>query len=126
MRQEAEVELEDLWSSAVRVQDMVQGDVDGSSSLAMSMSTVVGKLEVWIDAAGTNGVLWGSHSVLVATVSHFPELDANLKVLGSGCNTGLTKGKVDGLQSRVHAAADLLASHIPSSVAHNPLDSVGE
>jgi hypothetical protein len=42
MRQEAEVELEDLWSSAVRVQDMVQGDVDGSSSLAMSMSTVVG------------------------------------------------------------------------------------
>jgi hypothetical protein len=97
MRQEAEVELEDLWSSAVRVQDMVQGDVDGSSSLAMSMSTVVGQLEVWIDAASTNGVLWGSRSVLVATVSHFPELDANLKVLVSGCNTGLTEGKVDGL-----------------------------
>jgi hypothetical protein len=71
---EAEAELEALWSSAVRVQCLVLGDVDGSTSLATSMSTVVEWLEGRIDAATANRVHWGSHSALVAVVSHFPEL----------------------------------------------------
>jgi hypothetical protein len=63
---------------------------------------------------------------LVTVVSHFPEVDADLEVLGSGCNTGLTEDEVNTLWSRVRAAVDSLASHVPSSVAHNPPDSVGE
>jgi hypothetical protein len=56
----------------------VLGDIDGSSSLATSMSMVVEWLEGRIDAVDANGVHWGSCSVLVADVSHFPELDADL------------------------------------------------
>jgi hypothetical protein len=73
-----------------------------------------------------NGVRWGSCSALVTVVLHFPEVDADLEVLGSGCNTGLTKDEVNALWSQVRAAADLLASHVPSLVAHNPPDSAGE
>jgi hypothetical protein len=57
------------------------------------MSTVVERLEGRIDAATTNGVYWGSCSALVATVSHFLELDADLEVLGSIRNSRLTEDK---------------------------------
>jgi hypothetical protein len=104
----------------------VLGDVDGSSLLATSMSAVAQRLEGWIDAAATNGVCWGSHSVLVAAVMHFSELDTDLEVLRSGSNMGLTESMVDALWSRVHVAANSLASHVPYSVARNPPDSAGE
>jgi hypothetical protein len=35
--------------------------------------------------------------VLVAIVLHFPEVDADLEVLRSGHNVGLTEGEVDAL-----------------------------
>jgi hypothetical protein len=73
-----------------------------------------------------NRVRWESRSTLVATVSHFLELDADLEVLGSDHFTGLTEDEVDALWSRVRAASDLLASHVPSSVACHPPDSAGE
>jgi hypothetical protein len=70
--------LEALQSFVAWVQDLVLGDIDGSSSLATSMSMVVEWLEGRIDAVDANGVHWGSCSALVADVSHFPELDADL------------------------------------------------
>jgi Trp operon repressor len=73
-----------------------------------------------------NRVCWESHSTLVATMSHFLELDADLEVLESDHFTGLTEDEVDALWSRVRVASDLLASHVPSSVARHPPDSVGE
>jgi hypothetical protein len=63
---------------------------------------------------------------MVAAVSHFPEVDADLEVLRSGRNAGLTEGEVDALWSRVHKTIDSLASHVPSSIARNPPDSEGE
>jgi hypothetical protein len=48
------------------------------------MSMVAERLEGQIGAVTANGVRWGSCSVLVAAVSHFLELDADLEVLGSG------------------------------------------
>jgi hypothetical protein len=42
---EVEAELVALWSSALQVQNMVLGDVDGSSSLAASMSVVAQRHE---------------------------------------------------------------------------------
>jgi hypothetical protein len=53
---EAEVELEDMRSSAVLVRDLVLGDVGGSSLMATSMFAVTEQLEGWIDAATTNRV----------------------------------------------------------------------
>jgi hypothetical protein len=47
------------------------------------MSTMAALLEGQVDTADANGVWWGSHFALVATVSHFPELKTELEVLGS-------------------------------------------
>jgi hypothetical protein len=123
---QAEAELEDLWSSAARVRDLVLGDVGGSSLMATSLSAITEQLEGRIDAAATNMVRWGSRSALLAVVSDFPELDADLEVLGSKCNAGQTEDEVNALWSQVRAAADSLASHVPSSVAGSPRDSMGE
>jgi hypothetical protein len=77
----------------------VLADADGSSTQAMSMSTVAELLEGQIDTVAANVVRWGSHSALVATVSHFPELDTDLEVLGSGHSVGLTMDEMDALSS---------------------------
>jgi hypothetical protein len=87
---EVEAELEALRSSAARVQDLVLGSVDGSSSLVTSMSVVAEQLEGRIDIVAANGFRWGSRSALVAAVLHFRELDADLEVLGSRRNVVLT------------------------------------
>jgi hypothetical protein len=121
-----EVELEVVQSSVVWVQDMVLGNVDGLSFLVTSMSAVAGQLDCQIDATTANGVRWGSHSALVAVVSHIPELDADLDVLVSKRNAGLIEDEVDALWSWVRAAADSLASHVPPLVARNPPDNAGE
>jgi hypothetical protein len=118
--------LEALWSSVVQVQDLVLGDVDGSSSLATSMSVVVERLEGRIDTVAINRVRWGYRFALIAIVSHFSELDADLQVLGYGHSVGLTEDMVDVLWFYVRVAADSLASHVPPLVACNPPDSVGE
>jgi hypothetical protein len=77
----------------------VLGDVDRSSSLMTSMSTVAKQFEGRIGVTIANRVHSGSRSALVATVSHFPELDADLEVLRSRHNVGLTEGEVDALWS---------------------------
>jgi hypothetical protein len=53
---EVDAELEALWASAVQVQDLVLGSIDGPSSLAAYVSTTAELLEDRIDAATTNGV----------------------------------------------------------------------
>jgi hypothetical protein len=110
----------------VWVRGLVLGDTDGSSTQVTSMSAVAELPEGWTDTVAANGVRWGCRSTLVAAVSHCPELDTDLEVLGSGHSMGLTEDEVDALWSQVRMAADSLASHVPSSVAHNPPDGEGE
>jgi hypothetical protein len=123
---EANAEPEALWTLAVRVQDLVVGSADGPSSLAASMSTAAELVEGRIDAAAANGVRWGSRSMLVATVSHFIEMKSELEVLGSKRSADSIDHEVDALWIRVRVASDSLAPHVPSSVAHNPPDVMGE
>jgi hypothetical protein len=54
-RQEADVELEALRTSATWLRDLVLDGADGSSSLAASLTTVMKLLEGHIDAAAANG-----------------------------------------------------------------------
>jgi hypothetical protein len=75
-----------------------------------------------IDVATANGVPSGSQSALVATVSHFSQLE----VLGCGHSADLTEEEVDALWPRVRVASDSLVLHVPSLVARNPPDSMGE
>jgi hypothetical protein len=123
---EVDAELEALWTSATRVWDLVLDNIDGPSSLAASLSTVVELLEGWIDTAATNGVRWGTRSALVAALSRFLELNSKLVLLRSRHNADLIDYLVDSLWTRVRIASDLLASHVPSSVARNPSDGVGK
>jgi hypothetical protein len=125
-RREVNAELEALWTLATRVWDLVLGNIDESSSLAASLSAVVEQLEDQIDTMDANGVCRGTRSALVAALSHFLELEAELELLGSGCNVDLTYDQVDALWTWVCVASDSLALHVPSSVAHDPPDSARE
>jgi hypothetical protein len=104
----------------------VLDDADGPSSLAASMSAVAEQLKSWIDGVAANGVHLGSHSALVAAMSHFLELDVDLEVLRSGHNVGLIEDEVDAFWSRVCTAADSLALHVHFSGARNPPNGAGE
>jgi hypothetical protein len=94
---EADAELEALQSFAARVHDIVLESPDETSSLAMSLSSAVEQIKDCIVAMATNGVCWGTRSMLVATLSHFPELGTKLELLGSGCSVDLMEGQVDAL-----------------------------
>jgi hypothetical protein len=125
-RREAEAELQALWSLVAQVQGLVLDDADGPSSLSTSMYTTIERLKSRIDIAVASRVRWGSRSALAIAVSHIPKLDINLEVLGSRRSARLTQDEVDALWSRVCIAVNSLASHVPSSIAHNPPDSAGE
>jgi hypothetical protein len=105
-----DAELEALRTSVARVWDLVLGSADGLSSMVASMSTAGELLEGRIDAATTDGVYWGSSSVLVAVVSLFLELKTKLEELKSVHNADMTKDDADSLLIRVCAALDSLAS----------------
>jgi hypothetical protein len=64
--------------------------------------------------------------MLVAAVSHFPELKPELELLWSGHNTDLTKDEADVVWTRVRMASGSLASYVPSSVARGPPDGTME
>jgi hypothetical protein len=68
----------------------VLDNVDESSSLVASLSAVVELLKGRFDTTTAKGVSWGTRSALVATLSHFPVLEAELELLGSGCFADLT------------------------------------
>jgi hypothetical protein len=90
------------------------------------MSLVMESLEGQIDAVATNGVRLGSHSTLVAVVSHFSELKPELELLGSGHNAYLIEDEVDTLWTWVRAGSDSLASYVPSMIAYGPPDDAME
>jgi hypothetical protein len=94
---EVDAELEALWTSATRVWDLVLDNINGPSSLAASLSTVVELLEGRIDTAATNGVRWGTRSALVAALSRFLELNSKLVLLRSRHNADLIDYLVDSL-----------------------------
>jgi hypothetical protein len=86
---EVDTELEELWSLATHLQDMVMDNVDEPSSLAASLSTVVELLRDRIDTEVTSGVNCETQSALVAALSHLPELNSELELLVPGRNVDL-------------------------------------
>jgi hypothetical protein len=94
---EANAELEARRASTTRVWYLVLDNADGSSSVAVSLSTMVEPLEGRINTAVANGVHWGTRSSLVAALSHFPELNFELELLRSGRNVDLIEDQTDSL-----------------------------
>jgi hypothetical protein len=71
------------------------------------------------------GPLW-ARLALIAALSHFPELEIELELLGSRCNTNLIEGKLDALWTQTCQASESLSLSIPSSVARDSPDDAGE
>jgi hypothetical protein len=81
--------VEALRTSAARVCGLVLDRADGSSSLVASLSTVAELLKGRVKATAANGLPWGTRSALIAALSHFPEMEAELEFLRSGRNMAL-------------------------------------
>jgi hypothetical protein len=69
----------------------------GTSSLAAALSLAVELLKGHFDAAAANGVHWGTWSALATALLHFPELGAELELLGFERNTDLMEDQMDAL-----------------------------
>jgi hypothetical protein len=96
------------------------------SFLATSLSTAVELLEYHVDAAAANEVCWGTQSSLVATLSHFSELGAELGLLGSRNNMDLPEDQVDTRWIQVRPTSDLLVSYVLPSIALDSSNGTGE
>jgi hypothetical protein len=94
---EAVIELRALWSSVVWVQDLVLEGSHEVSSLVPSLSSAVDLIDGHVDGAAANRVSWGARLALIAALSHFPELESELELFGSKCNTDLTKSQLNAL-----------------------------
>jgi hypothetical protein len=116
--------MEALQAFVALVQDLVLGDINELSSLVESQAEATEEAENWINTATVNGVRWGTQSILVAVLSHFPELEPKLELLGSGWDADLTDNWADALWPLVSTTTDSLASLIPSSLARDPPNNV--
>jgi hypothetical protein len=63
---------------------------------------------------------------LVAALSHLPELETKLELLGSGLNANLAEGQLDAHWAQTHRASESLASDILPSAARDSPDDTGE
>jgi hypothetical protein len=75
-----------------------------------------------VDAATTNGVHWGARLALTAVFSHFPKLELELELLGSGYNVDLTKDQMEVFWTWTHWASESLSSRVPLLVSRSPPD----
>jgi prophage DNA circulation protein len=118
---QADVELEALRASVALVRDLVLGVAGRSSSLVAPLATMVEEDEKWTNATTANGVRWRARSALVTVLSHFPELETEVELLGSGRGTDLSDDQSDALLLQVSVASDSLASLVSSSMADDSL-----
>jgi hypothetical protein len=96
------------------------------SSLIASLSSTVDPIEGHVDEAAANGVHWGGRLAITTTLAHFPELEPELELLGSGHNADLTEGQLDTYWTRTHRALESLSLSVPPSVARSPCDDTGQ
>jgi hypothetical protein len=80
-----------LQNSTTRVWDLVLKGSNEASSLAVSLSSATDLIEGCVNVEAANGVYWGAQLALTAALSHFPELEPELELLGSRYNVDLTK-----------------------------------
>jgi hypothetical protein len=95
-------------------------------SLAIALSLIVDLIQGHVDAAATNKVHWGARLALTAVLSHFPELELELKLLGSRYNTDQMKDEMEVFLTRNHQASESLSLRVPPLVARSPPDGAGE
>jgi hypothetical protein len=115
-----------MHCSAAWVRDLVLEGPSRMSSLATSLSSVTKLIENRINTAATNWFCWGTRSTLATALLHFPEIETELELLGSGRNADLMEDQVDALWTQACQASESLALFIPQLVAHGSRDGMGE
>jgi hypothetical protein len=123
---EAAIKLMALQDSATRVWDLVLKGSNEVSSLVASLSSATDLNKGRVDAAAANGVHWGARLVLHAALSHFPELEPELELLGSGYNADKMEGQLDAFWAWTRWALESLSSRVPPSTTHSPPDDTRE
>jgi hypothetical protein len=68
--------------------------------------------------------LGGGGGTLTVALVHFPELEPEMELHGSGCNADLTEGQLDALWDQMRHALESLALNIPLSIARDSLMTV--
>jgi hypothetical protein len=63
--------------------------------VALSLSSSSRLTETQVNAMAINGVQWGACLALTVVLSHFPELEVELDLLGSGYNADLTSDEME-------------------------------
>ena len=116
------MELEDLRAAAARVRDVVLGASQGPSSFPAALDSVVDAVEDRLDAAASSGVRWGPRSSLVVALSHFPEPEAELGLLGSGWDAETSEAELERLWELTGPTADALAANVSASMARGSPD----
>jgi hypothetical protein len=82
-------------------------------SLAAALSSTADLIEGCINAMVANEVHWGARVALTTILSHFPELELDLKLLGSGYNANLMKDEMEVFWTRTLQASESLSSRVP-------------
>jgi hypothetical protein len=95
-------------------------------AVVLSPSSLSRPFEMHVRAVALNGVRWGVWLVLTAVLSHFPELEVVLDLLGSGYNADLSCDEMETLWTWTHRASESLSSRVPPLAARSPLDDDGE
>jgi hypothetical protein len=85
---------------------------------------MVEEVEKRINTTAANRVRWVVRSALVTILSHFPKLETELELLGSGRGVDLSDDQADALWPLVSVASDSLVSLVPSSLARDSPDDV--
>jgi hypothetical protein len=79
-----------------------------------------------VNAAAINGVNWGARLALTAILSHFPELEIEVELLGSRYNTDPMKDEIEAFCTGTRWASKSLSSRVPSLAARSPPNGDGE
>jgi hypothetical protein len=74
-----------------------------------------------VNAAATSAVCWGLLT-LTTVLSHFPELEPEMKLLWSEYNLDLTEGQPEAFWTWMHQASESLSSWVSPSGTHSPPD----
>jgi hypothetical protein len=96
------------------------------SSLLVSVSSIMELIEDSVDAMVAARVHWGTRLALAVAMSHFPELEVELDLFGSGHKADPMEDQVEALWTQTHQALESLVALIPPSVGHGSLDDMGE
>jgi hypothetical protein len=112
-----------LQNLASQVRDLVLERSGEAISLAVVLFSTVNPIEGCVDAAATNRVHLGAWLALTTVLSHFPELELELELLGFGYNADLMKDEMEVFFISTSRASKSLSSSVPPLVAHSPPDS---